>query len=54
MVMAQWLFLVCDLYFHLTDKAEAMLDETDGVSETESRRIMHEDVFGNLRRKINA
>lgn len=45
--------LSLDKYSQLTDGVEAMLDETDRIAEEDSRRMTHEEVFGNLRREIN-
>lgn len=46
--------LSLDLYSQLTDGVEAMLDEADQVANKDSRRMTHDEVFGNLRRKIHA
>jgi prevent-host-death family protein len=46
--------LSLDAYSKLTDGVEAALDEADRVAEGDDRRMSHEEVFGNLRRKINA
>jgi prevent-host-death family protein len=46
--------LSLDAYSKLTDGVEAALDEADRVAEENDRRMSHEEVFGNLRRKINA
>jgi hypothetical protein len=46
--------LSLDAYSKLTDGVEAALDEADRVAEEDDRRMSHEEVFGNLRRKINA
>jgi prevent-host-death family protein len=46
--------LSLDAYSKLTDSVEAALDETDRLAEEDGRRMSHEEVFGNLRRKINA
>jgi prevent-host-death family protein len=46
--------LSLDAYSKLTDGVEAALDEADRVAEEDNRRMSHEEVFGNLRRKINA
>ncbi len=40
-------------YARLTDDMEAALDKADKVAE-KSARLSHEEVFGSLRRKINA
>jgi prevent-host-death family protein len=46
--------LSLDAYSKLTDGVEVALDEADRVAEEDDRRMSHEEVFGNLRRKINA
>lgn len=46
--------LSLDAYSKLTDGVEAALDEADRRADEDSRRMSHEEVFGNLRRKINA
>lgn len=46
--------LSLDMYSQLTDGAEAVLDEADRAAKEDSKRMTHEEVFGNLRRKINA
>jgi prevent-host-death family protein len=46
--------LSLDAYSKLTDGVEAALDEADRLAEEDGRRMSHEEVFGNLRRKINA
>jgi prevent-host-death family protein len=46
--------LSIDAYSKLTDGVENALDEADRLAEEDSRRMSHEEVFGNLRRKINA
>lgn len=46
--------LSLDAYSKLTDGVEAALDEADRFASEDSRRMSHEEVFGNLRRKINA
>ena len=46
--------LSLDAYSKLTDGVEAALDEADRFAAEDSRRMSHEEVFGNLRRKINA
>ncbi len=40
-------------YSKLTDGVETALDETDLVAESDSRRYTHDEVFGELRRRIN-
>lgn len=46
--------LSLEMYSQLTDGVEAALDEADQTAGENSRRMTHEEVFGNLRRKINA
>lgn len=46
--------LSLEAYSKLTDGVEAALDEADRFAAEDSRRMSHEEVFGNLRRKINA
>lgn len=46
--------LSLEMYSQLTDGVEAALDEADQIAGENSRRMTHEEVFGNLRRKINA
>ena len=46
--------LSLDMYSKLIDGVEAELDEADRVAIEDSRRMTHDEVFGNLRRKINA
>ncbi|MCX4343519.1 MAG: type II toxin-antitoxin system Phd/YefM family antitoxin [Lachnospiraceae bacterium] len=46
--------LSLDTYSKLTDGVEAALDEADKMAEVDSRRMSHEEVFGSLRRKIDA
>lgn len=41
-------------YSKLTDGVEAALDKADRLAEEGTARMSHEEVFGNLRRKINA
>lgn len=43
-----------EMYSQLTDGVEAALDKADQMAKENSRRMTHEEVFGNLRRKINA
>ena len=42
-----------DMYSQLTDGVEAALDQADQTSGKDSKRMTHEEVGGNLRRKIN-
>ncbi len=44
--------LSLESYSSLTDGVEALLDETDNLAEEDSRRLMHEEVFGNIRRRL--
>lgn len=46
--------LSLEAYSKLTDGVEAALAEADRFAAEDSRRMSHEEVFGNLRRKINA
>ncbi len=46
--------LSLDMYSKLIDGVEAALDEADRVAIEDSRRMTHDEVFGNLRRKMNA
>ena len=41
-------------YSKLTDSAELALDKTDKAAGESNVRMSHEDVFGNLRGKLNA
>lgn len=43
-----------DMYSKLTDSVEAALNEADIAAREDSRRMTHEEIFGNLRRKMNA
>lgn len=45
--------LSLEAYSKLTDGVEAALDEADLAAENDSRRYTHEQVFGELRRRIN-
>lgn len=45
--------LSLDMYSRLIDGVEAALNEADQAAAENSRRMTHEEVFGNLRRKIN-
>ena len=42
-----------DAYSRLTDGVEAALDEADQFAAENEKRYTHEEVFANLRRKIN-
>lgn len=46
--------LSLDMYSQLADGIEMSLDQADRMAEEDSRRMTHEEVFGNLRRKTNA
>ena len=41
-------------YSKLTDNVELALDRADKTAEENNARMSHEEVFGNLRRKMNA
>ena len=41
-------------YSKLTDSVELALDKADRLASESAERMSHEEVFGNLRRKINA
>ena len=41
-------------YSKLTDSVELALDRADKMAEESNDRMSHEEVFGNLRRKMNA
>lgn len=43
-----------EAYSRLTDPIEQALDEADRVAEIDERRMSHEEVFGEIRRKLNA
>lgn len=45
--------LSLDAYSRLTDGVEAALDEADQFAAENETRYTHEEVFANLRRKIN-
>lgn len=46
--------LSLEAYSKLTDGVEAALDEADKLAAGDGRRMSHDEVFGKLRRKINA
>lgn len=46
--------LSLEAYSRLTDGVEAALDEADRLAAEDDSRMTHEEVFGNLREKINA
>jgi len=45
--------LSLEAYSKLTDGVELALDEADRLAEEDSTRYTHEEVFSNLRRRIN-
>ena len=45
--------LSLEAYSRLTDGVETALDEADRAAMEEKRRYTHEEVFSNLRRRIN-
>lgn len=45
--------LSLEAYSKLTDGVELALDEADQLAEEDSTRYTHEEVFSNLRRRIN-
>lgn len=45
--------LSLDAYSRLTDGVDAALDEADQFAAENEKRYTHEEVFTNLRRKIN-
>lgn len=46
--------LSLEAYSQLTDGLETALDKADRLAAEGADRMSHEEVFGNLRRKINA
>ena len=46
--------LSLETYSRLTDGVESALDRADKAAEESDIRMSHEEVFGNLRRKLNA
>lgn len=46
--------LSLEMYSRLTDGMEIALDEADRAAEKDSKRLTHDEVFGNIRGKINA
>lgn len=46
--------LSIEAYSKLTEGLEAALDKADRIAEESNERLTHEEVFGNLRRRINA
>ena len=45
--------LSLEAYSKLTDGIEAALDMADKAAEEDDRRYTHEEVFSNLRRRVN-
>ena len=45
--------LSLEAYSKLTDGAELLLDEADMAAIEDNRRFTHEEVFANLRRRVN-
>ena len=45
--------LSLEAYSRLTDGVEAALDMADKAAEEDGRRYTHEEVFSNLRRRVN-
>ena len=45
--------LSLEAYSKLTDGAELLLDEADKAAIEDNRRYTHEEVFANLRRRVN-
>ena len=45
--------LSLEAYSKLTDGAELLLDEADKAAIEDNRRSTHEEVFANLRRRVN-
>ncbi|MDE5802811.1 MAG: type II toxin-antitoxin system Phd/YefM family antitoxin [Lachnospiraceae bacterium] len=45
--------LSLETFSRLTEGVETALDEADRVAKEDNKRLTHEEVFGNLRRKIN-
>lgn len=45
--------LSLEAYSRLTDNVEIALDEADRIAEEDGRRFSHEEVFANLRRRVN-
>ena len=43
-----------ETYSQLTEGVERALDEADRLAELDSKRLSHEEVFDNLKRRINA
>ncbi|MCR5024109.1 MAG: type II toxin-antitoxin system Phd/YefM family antitoxin [Lachnospiraceae bacterium] len=43
-----------DTYSRLTEPEEYIMDVADSAAASTSKRLTHEEVFGSLRRKINA
>ena len=46
--------LSLEAYSRLTDGVESALDEADRAAMEDDRRYTHEEVFSNLRRRVNS
>lgn len=46
--------LSLEAYSRLTDGVESALDEADKAAMEDDRRYTHEEVFSNLRRRVNS
>jgi prevent-host-death family protein len=46
--------LSLESYSNLIEDVETILTETDKMAEFDGKRMSHDEVFGTLRRKINA
>ena len=53
MKVATMVVLSLNAYSRLTDGVEAALDEADQFAAEDEKRYTHEEIFANLRRKIN-
>lgn len=45
--------LSLEQYSQLTDKVEAKLDEADILAAASDKRLSHDEVFGDVRRRLN-
>lgn len=45
--------LSLDAYSKLTEGVESVLDEADRMAMEDKKRLSHEEVFDNLRRRVN-
>mgnify|MGYP002770513860 CR=1 FL=1 len=46
--------LSLEAYSRLVDPVEYALDEADAAAENDSKRMTHDEVFGEIREKLNA